>query len=192
MTARAVGLVTVGCSWGGLIALERLLPTVPSRVRAPIVIAQHRVAQASPLASLLGRFTTRPVTEAEDKEAICPDRVYLAPPDYHLLVEPGHFALSTEGPVRYSRPSIDALFESAADAYADRLVAIVLTGANDDGADGARAVARRGGRVVVQNPTTAERDVMPAAALEAVPNATVLPVEEIGLWLADLWREVPA
>jgi len=192
VTTRAVGLVVVGCSWGGLFALERMLPTVPGRVRAPIVIAQHRAAQTSLLASLLGRHTTRPVTEAEDKEAIGPDRVYLAPPDYHLLVEPGHFALSTEGPVRYSRPSIDALFESAADAYAGGLVAVVLTGANDDGADGARAVARRGGRVVVQDPDTAERAIMPAAALAAVPDATVLPVEEIGSWLADLWREVSA
>ena len=186
----AVDLVVMGCSWGGLLALEALLPTIPPAVTAPVVIAQHRSAQDSPLASLLGRHTSRLVCDAEDKERIQSSRVYLAPPDYHLLVEPGRFALSTEGPVRYSRPSIDALFESAADAYADRLVAVVLTGANDDGAAGVRAVARRGGRIVVQDPSTAERDAMPAAALKAVPDATVLPIEEIGPYLDALCREV--
>ena len=185
-----VDLVVVGCSWGGLVALERLLPRIPPDVTAPIVVAQHRGAMVSPLAALLGRFTPRPVTETEDKERICAGRVYLAPPDYHLLVERGHFALSTEGPIRFSRPSIDALFESAADAYASGVVAVVLTGANDDGADGAAAVARRGGRVIVQDPDTADRTDMPLGALRTVPDAVVLPLEAMGLYLRDLCREV--
>ena len=186
----ALDLVVVGCSWGGLMALERLLPRIPLDVQAPVVIAQHRSAALSPLATLLSRHTPRSVCEAEDKEQICPGRVYLAPPDYHLLVERGHFALSTEGPIRYSRPSIDVLFESAADAYAGGVVAVVLTGANDDGAAGAAAVARRGGSVVVQDPATADRRDMPAAALREVPDATVLAVEDIGLYLRERCREV--
>jgi two-component system chemotaxis response regulator CheB len=189
-----VRLVVVGCSWGGLLALERLLPSIPPWMKAPVVVAQHRMAHPSSLAELLSRHAGfgRAVCEAEDKEPIAPGRIYLAAPDYHLLVEPGHFALSTEGPVRYSRPSIDALFESAADAYADGLAAVVLTGANDDGADGVRAVARRGGLVMVQDPATAERPEMPRAALAAVPSALVLTVEEIGGHLGELCREVPA
>ena len=187
-----VDLVVIGCSWGGLMALERLLPRIPPAVRAPIVVAQHRGAALSPLAALLARHTPRPVRETDDKERITPGRVYLAPPDYHLLVERDRFALSTEGPIRFSRPSIDALFESAADAYTAGVVAVVLTGANDDGAIGAMAVARRGGRVVVQDPATADRDAMPAATLRAVPDATVLPVEQIGDHLCRLsTAEVP-
>jgi two-component system chemotaxis response regulator CheB len=179
-------LVVIGCSWGGLMVLEQLLPRIPPAVRAPIVVAQHRGVAPSWLATLLARHTPRPVSETEDKERIIPGQIYLAPPDYHLLVERGHFALSTEGPIRFSRPSIDALFESAADAYASGVAALVLTGANDDGALGAAAVARRGGHVIVQDPTTADRAAMPLAALAAVPDATVLPVDQIGDHLGRL------
>jgi two-component system chemotaxis response regulator CheB len=186
----AVELVVVGCSWGGLVALERLLPGLPPDMRTPVVVVQHRNAQASPLASLLARYTTRPVCEAEDKEAIVAGRIYLAPQGYHLLAERGHFALSTEGPVQYTRPSIDALFESAADAFADRVVGVVLTGANDDGAAGLAAIVRRGGHAIVQDPATAERAAMPRAALAAVPDAVVLPVEDIGPHLGELCRGV--
>jgi two-component system chemotaxis response regulator CheB len=145
-------IVVVGCSWGGLVALERLLPSLPPEVTAPVVIAQHRSTAVSALASLLSRFTTRPVHEADDKQPIAPGSVYLAPPGYHLLVERGRLALSTEGPVRHSRPSIDVLFESAADAYGSGVIGVVLTGANEDGATGLATVVDRGGRAIVQDP----------------------------------------
>jgi two-component system chemotaxis response regulator CheB len=127
-------LVVVGCSWGGLAALERLLEDLPADFPAAVVIAQHRAIDAGEgmLADLLRRQSALPVEDAEDKDALEPGHVYIAPPDYHLLVESGSLALSTEGAVAYSRPSIDVLFESAADAYRDRLVAVVLTGANID------------------------------------------------------------
>ena len=184
-------LIVVGCSWGGLAAAGSLLNSLPA-VDAAVVIVQHRGAGRSMLASLLEHRTGRTVEEAEDKAPLEPGRVYLAPPGYHLLVDRGHLALSTEAPVRYSRPSVDVLFESAAAAYGPGVVAVVLTGANSDGAVGVVRVAQRGGRVVVQDPATAERPEMPAAALATGIEATVLPVEEIGPFLAFLCGDKPA
>jgi two-component system chemotaxis response regulator CheB len=123
------------------------------------------------------------VREVDDKEAIEPRHVYLAPPDYHLLVERGSFALSTDERVQHARPSIDVLFESAADAYGERVIGIVLTGANEDGAAGLARIADRGGLAIVQDPESAERRAMPDAAI-AAGTPTVLPLEEIGPFVA--------
>jgi two-component system chemotaxis response regulator CheB len=112
--------------------------------------------------------------------------VYVAPPDYHTLVEPGYFSLSTEAPVRYSRPSIDVTFSSAADAYAHRAVGVILTGANADGALGLRRISDRGGLALVQDPESAESATMPAAAQRAVPRARVMPLPAIAAYLAAL------
>lgn len=163
-----------------------MLDHVPADLPAPIVVAQHRLHNASNLAELLARHTTWPVCEVEDKEPIGVGHVYLAPPGYHLLIDGHRFALSTEGPVRHSRPSIDVLFESAADAFTHRVVGIVLTGANADGAEGLVRIARRGGAAIVQDPTTAERPDMPEAALATGVGATVARLEEIGPLLSDL------
>jgi two-component system chemotaxis response regulator CheB len=181
-------LVVVGASWGGLHAVGTLLATLPDELDAPVVIAQHRTAdpRANGLSELLGLQTRRALCEPDDKEELRPRTVYLAPSDYHLLVEPGSLALSLEARIQYSRPSIDVLFESAADAYGSELVAVVLTGANDDGAAGAAAVARAGGVVVVEDPATAERAEMPRAALAQVPSALVRPLERIGETLREL------
>jgi two-component system chemotaxis response regulator CheB len=184
-------LVVVGCSWGGLEALGVLLRTLPREVELPVVVVQHRAASSTRLATLLDRHTLRPVCDAEDKMALRPGHVYLAPPGYHLLVERGHLALSTEGPVRHSRPSIDVLFESAAEAYRQAAVGIILTGLNDDGARGLAAIASRGGMAIVQDPGTAERRQMPDAALAAVP-ALILTVEEMGPHLATLYAPARA
>ena len=139
------------------------------------------------LAGLLGERSQLPVREAEDKEPIEPGTVYLAPPDYHLLVEKdGHLSLSSEEPVHFSRPSIDVLFESAADAYGAGLVAAVLTGANSDGARGLRTVVDAGGTALVQRPDTAFASMMPAAALEACPSARTLTLQEIGEYLVHV------
>src|SRR3954452_15918529 len=175
------GMIVMGASWGGLQALEVVLRGVPHDFPAPIAITQHRAADSTTgaLQQMLAHHSGHDVCEPGDKDPIEAGRVYVAPPDYHLLVEPDGFALSTEGPVRYSRPSIDVLFESAADVYRDALVAVILTGANDDGADGMQRVRRRGGLTIAQDPATAARPEMPSAAIATGAVQEGLPLEEI-------------
>ena len=184
----AYELVVVGCSWGGLAALGRLLDHLPEDVDLPIVVAQHRGPDSlrGVLEATLRRRRPRPVVEVEDKDPIAPGRVYLAPPDYHLLVEPGSFALSVDEHVQYARPSIDVLFESAADAYGARVIGVVLTGANADGAAGLARIAERGGAAIVQDPSRSLRRAMPDAAIAATTADAVLPLEEIGNFLFGL------
>jgi two-component system chemotaxis response regulator CheB len=181
-------LIAMGASWGGLTALETVLRGLPREFRTPIAIAQHRAVDSGSgaLTNLLSQHSGRDVCEAGDKDPIEPGRVYIAPPDYHLLVEPDGFALSTEGAVHYSRPSIDVLFDSAADVHGDRLVAVILTGANDDGAYGIQRVRRRGGLTIAQDPETAEKRDMPDAAIVTGDVQKVLPLDEIGPYLADV------
>jgi two-component system, chemotaxis family, protein-glutamate methylesterase/glutaminase len=181
-------IVAIGCSWGGLEALSALLEGLPDELPVAVVIVQHRLHRPSELASLLAAHTTWPVCEADDKEGISPCRVYLAPPGYHLLVDGDRFALSTEAPVRNSRPSVDVLFESVAAAYGPRVIGVVLTGANDDGAEGLRQVVAAGGAAVVQDPATAERPTMPRAALATGIEATVVALRDLGPTLAAVAR----
>lgn len=188
MTSGSFPIVAIGCSWGGLDALSALLEGLPDELPAAVVIVQHRLHRPSELAALLARHTTWPVCEADDKEGISPQRVYLAPPGYHLLVDGDRFALSTEAPVRNSRPSVDVLFGSVAAAYGPRVIGVVLTGANDDGAFGLREVVAAGGVAVVQDPATAERPTMPRAALATGVEATVAPLAELGATLAEVTR----
>ena len=180
-------IIVVGTSWGGLRALKALIGALPPAFAIPIVIVQHRHRDSDgALANLLQECTPLRVCEVDDKQPIVPAHVFVAPPDYHLLVERGSLALSTEAPVRYSRPSIDVTFSTAADAYADRAVGVVLTGANADGAVGlARIVARRG-LGFVQDPADAASPTMPAAAAAAVPKARVLSIPEIAQALGAL------
>lgn len=180
-------LVVIGASQGGLRALEAILLGLPKQFPLALVIAQHRHSVSEGhLAAYLQRQSALPVVEVQDKQAIVAGQVYLAPADYHLLVEPGHFALSTEAPVTYARPSIDVLFESAADAYEKQVIGIILTGANHDGAEGLAKVAAYGGVAIVQDPATAESRTMPTAAIKAVPAAKVLPLPEIVPFLINL------
>ena len=140
----AFALVVVGASLGGLHALEILLAGLPAHFPLPVVIGQHRREDADgALCMALRRRSALPVGEAEDKEAIVPGRVYVAPAGYHLLVEEGRFALSTEAPVAYARPSIDVLFESAADVYEAGVIGVILTGASKDGSHGAARIRGR-------------------------------------------------
>jgi two-component system, chemotaxis family, protein-glutamate methylesterase/glutaminase len=186
-------LIVVGASWGGLQAVGRLLETLPAELDVPIAIAQHRGADSARprLASLLQASGVRPVRDVTDKDLIEPRIVYLAPPDYHLLVERGRFALSTDERVNYARPSVDVLFESAADAYGPAAIGIVLTGANEDGAAGLAAIKQAGGVAIVQDPRTAERARMPEAALAATNADVVLPLDEIGPFLRGLCLGTP-
>jgi len=184
-------LVVIGASWGGLDALERVLNGLPAGFQTPIAIAQHRSADGGSggLARLLGVHTELPVVDVEDKQPIEPGRVYLAPPDYHLYVDEDGFSLSVDDAVLYSRPSIDVLFESAADQYRERLIAVVLTGANEDGAHGIAQVKRLGGYAIVQNPVEAERPEMPRAALRAAKPDRVLSLSAIPGALVELCRD---
>jgi two-component system chemotaxis response regulator CheB len=177
-------LVVIGCSLGGMHALEVILTTMPRNFCVPIAVVQHRHrASNETLPSHFRRFSRLPVVDVEDKQWIRPGTVYLAPANYHLLVERGEFSLSVDEKVRHSRPSVDVLFQSAADAYGERVIAVVLTGANDDGACGVQRVKSRGGLVVVQDPDTAEAPQMPRAAIEAVAVDQVLNLDQIASYL---------
>jgi two-component system, chemotaxis family, protein-glutamate methylesterase/glutaminase len=181
-------VIAVGASWGGLDAVGSLLEGIPPELDQAIVIAQHRSPESvrGMLEGLLQRHSDRPVTEPGDKEPVEPRHVYVAPSDYHLLVDGRRFSLSVEERVQYARPSIDVLFESIAEAYRDGAIGIVLTGENADGAAGLAAIKRNGGVAVVEDPRTAARKTMPEAALAAVDADAVLPVGEIGEFLRVL------
>jgi two-component system chemotaxis response regulator CheB len=177
----AYRIVVVGTSWGGLAALRELVSCLPADLPLPVAIVQHRHKHSDQsLALFLQDRSHMPVCEVEDKAPIERGKVYVAPSDYHLLVEADSFALSVDDPIRYSRPSIDLLFASAADSFGAATIGIVLTGANADGSEGLKRIVERGGLALVQEPATAESPTMPAAALKAVPTAKVLTVAEIG------------
>jgi two-component system, chemotaxis family, protein-glutamate methylesterase/glutaminase len=183
-------LIVLGCSMGGMAAMEQIFSVLPADFPVPIVVAQHRYrTSGEALPSFLRRHSKLNVVDALDKQWIHPGNVYLAPADYHLLVDrDGELSLSVDAAVAYSRPSIDVLFESAADAYLAGTVAVVLTGANADGARGAKRIKERGGFVVVQDPQTAESPEMPSAAIAATRVDRILPLNRIGPFLVELCR----
>jgi two-component system chemotaxis response regulator CheB len=188
MTARPAKAVVIGTSAGALEALSAILPALPADYALPIMIVVHVPPdKKSILAELFQAKCRIDVHEAEDKEPISGGTAYFAPPDYHLLVEADKsLSLSVDEPVLYSRPSVDVLFESAADAYGPDLIAIVLSGANQDGAKGLKAVAEAGGTAIVQNPAGAYASAMPEAAIAECPGARVLSLNEIALYLQDI------
>lgn len=188
MTDAMASAVVIGASAGAVEALSTILPALSEDYRLPIMVVVHVPPdRRNRLAELFAAKCRVKVCEAADKEPVCAGTVYFAPPDYHLLVERnGTLSLSCDDPVLYSRPSIDVLFESAADAYGASLVAVVLTGANHDGAAGAKAVIEAGGRVVVQQPRDAHAQAMPAAAIAKCPGAEVLSLGQIAAYLQEL------
>ncbi len=189
---RRYDLVAMGASAGGLVAVSTILALLPSDFTIPIAVVQHRAKESELLAALLQDSTELKVVEVEDKQPITPGYVYVAPPDYHLLIDQGTFALSTDELVLFSRPSIDVFFDSAADAYGAGVVGIVLTGANSDGSKGLKKIVERGGQAFVQDPATAEVEVMPATARKLVPKARVATLEGIAehlLRLNDVQRK---
>jgi two-component system chemotaxis response regulator CheB len=181
MNERRGHLVAIGASWGGLEVLRTILQRLPAGLDAALVVAQHRSPDSHPTAfrDLLGAVTVLRVREAEDKDELQPGTVYVAAPDYHVLVDENRLSLSTDEPVQYARPSIDVLLQTAAESYRDRCVGVVLTGANDDGARGLARVVELGGLAIVQDPASAVRAEMPAAALLAVPGALVADPEGV-------------
>jgi two-component system, chemotaxis family, protein-glutamate methylesterase/glutaminase len=187
MTRRAFQAVAMGASAGALDALSTVLGKLPRSFPLPLLIVTHLPPDKdSVLSSLLAAKCQIAVREAEDKEPIVAGVAFIAPPDYHLLVEKdGRLSLSSDEPVQFSRPSIDVLFESAADAYGETLIGIILTGANNDGARGLHAVADAGGAVVVQRVDLAYASEMPRAALAACPTAREMTLEEIATYLCE-------
>lgn len=186
--SRGARLIVIGASAGAVDALSSILPTLPKDYPIPVAVAVHLPPdRGSVMAELFQAKCAIDVREVEDKEPLRPGAAWFAPPDYHVLVESdGRLSLSADEPVHYSRPAIDVLFESAADAYGPDVVGVILTGANADGARGLRAVQLAGGVAVVQTPDRAYATAMPQAALEACPGAHVLNLDQIAGFLREL------
>jgi two-component system, chemotaxis family, protein-glutamate methylesterase/glutaminase len=193
MTSAATGpidAVVIGASAGGVEALNRLLPALPGDFAAAVLIVVHvRQGQPSLLPDLFSQRCALKVSEPFDKDEIAPGTIYFAPPGYHMLVESEggeapSIALSVDPPVRFSRPSVDVLFDSAAHAYGERLLGIVLSGANDDGAHGARAIVEAGGRCWAQDPQTCFAPAMPLAAIAAGAHE-ILTLDQMAMRLAQ-------
>lgn len=182
-------MIVIGGSLGGMEALSEVLAALPGDFPLPIAVVLHRHKDSiGMLVPMLQRESSLPVREVEDKALIEGRCVHICPPDYHLLIDEGCFSLSTDDLVHFARPSLDVLFESAADVLGPRAVAVVLTGAGSDGALGAQRVAAAGGTVLVQNPSTAQAPWMPSAALAACPTAQSIPLGEIAPALVRLAR----
>jgi len=185
--------LVVGASAGAVEALNQLLPAVPKTARIPVVVVVHLPAsRPSLLPEVFAPRCAARVREPEDKEPVTAGSIWFAPSNYHLLLEADRtFAFSTDLPVNFSRPSIDVLFESAADVFGAALGCIVLTGANEDGAHGASVVRRRGGLVIVQDPSTAEAKQMPLAAINRANPQIIATLPEISALIALATRAAP-
>jgi two-component system chemotaxis response regulator CheB len=167
--------------------MMKLLGGLPKDFPIPIVVVQHRSKDSDRLlVQLLQDATPLNVCEVEDKDSLCAGTVHIAPANYHILIEPGHASLTTDEAVRFSRPSIDVMFSSAADAYGPEAIGVVLTGANEDGASGLAHIVKRGGLALIQDPKTAEIPIMPDAAIRAVPGAEVLGLTALAPRLIEL------
>jgi two-component system chemotaxis response regulator CheB len=183
----AFQFVAVGASLGGLHALKTVFSALPGDFPLPIAVVQHRsVDGTGDLTPLLSRVMSLPVLEVDDKQPIEEGRVYVCPANYHLLVDDGRFALSTDAPVLHARPSIDVLFESAAEFFGSGVIGVLLTGMSRDGSAGLRKIKAAGGCVVVQDPSAAEAQVMPRTAIESVDVDRILPLQEIAPFLRAL------
>ncbi len=181
-------LIVIGASAGGLSALEKLLTPLPADFGIPIVVVQHVSPHSeSYLPTYLNDRAQLKVKEADEKEVVKPGTVYIAPPNFHVLMEEDHsISLSVEEKVNFSRPSIDVLFETATDVFRNKLIGIVLTGGNQDGALGLKAIKDNGGLTIVQSPEEAQVSVMPDIAIKTTNPDHILPLEKISSLLIKL------
>lgn len=184
----AYDVLAIGSSWGGVDLLMRLVRELPEGWTLPVVIVQHQHPNSGPaLERILGKLTRLTVRDVEDKDKLEPGHIYIAPANYHLLIEDdGCFSLTIEAPVKYCRPAVDVTFASLARVYQQRCIGLVLTGANDDGADGVRIIKMAGGHVLAQLPASAEAPAMPAAAIATGAVDQVLEPAEIVPYLRRL------
>jgi two-component system chemotaxis response regulator CheB len=182
--------IVIGTSIGGLKALQELLAPLPDDFALPIIVVQHRPPAPNDFFTFsLNEACQLTVKEAEEKEPVKPGVVYLAPANYHLLVEADKtLSLSIDAKVYYSRPSIDVLFETASEVYRSGLIGVILTGANDDGTIGLKKIKEKGGLAIVQDPTTAEVETMPLSAIRTNSVDKILPPAEIPLFLIQLLK----
>lgn len=186
--ARCFDAIVIGASTGGVQALKTLIGALPVDFPVPVLIVQHISADAgNGMARLLDNICAIAVKEADELDVPAPGTVYLAPPNYHLLVEQdASLSLSADPPVSYARPSVDVLFESAAAAFGAGLIGVILTGANHDGAHGAQVLKRRGGVLIVQDPADADARQMPEAALAATTADHIVTLDNMAALLLHL------
>jgi len=173
--------IVIGVSSGGLNAMKILFSLLPADFSMPIIVVQHVGARSENVwIQLLNNHCKVEIKEADEKEKIEKGKIYVAPPNYHLLIEKNKtFSLTVDERVNYARPSIDVLFETASEAYQKHLIGVVLTGANNDGSNGIKCIKERGGLTIVQQPDTAESSYMPASAIATSQPDYILPLEEI-------------
>ncbi len=185
---RQIEAVAIGCSAGGIKALHDILPHLPADLGVPVIVVCHSGPSARDLlSSVLRRDCRMPLTEAEERSPILPGHIYVAPADYHLLVEADFtFSLSVDSRVNNVRPAIDPLLESAADTWGAGLLAVLLTGSNDDGANGMAAVRQAGGTCIVQDPADATAETMPRAAIARGGADWIAPLDRIAFLITSL------
>ena len=183
--------IVIGVSSGGMNAMKLLFSGLPVDFSIPVIIVQHISSLSNNnWINILNKMSCLNIKEADEKEKIEKGNIYVAPPNYHLLIEKNKtFSLTIDGRVNFARPSIDVLFESAADAYKTRLIGVILTGANGDGTIGIKRIKESGGLTIVQNPLTAEAAYMPASAIAAGKPDYVLPLEDIADLLIKIHKQ---
>ena len=180
--------IVIGVSSGGMSALRYLFSAIPFDFSLPVIVVQHVGARSdNTWIELLNELSNLNVKEADEKETIKPGNVYIAPSNYHLLIEKERsFSFTIDERVNFARPSIDVLFESAAEAYKNSLIGVVLTGSNNDGTDGIKRIKDYGGLTIIQDPATAESSYMPSSAIAAIQPDHILPLEKIAELLISL------
>jgi two-component system chemotaxis response regulator CheB len=183
--------IVIGLSSGGLKALKFIFSALPANFSLPIIIVQHISPRSdNQWITLLNDKSNLNIKEADEKEKIEKGNVYIAPPNYHLMIERNKtFSLTIDERVNYARPSIDVLFESAAEAYKNKLIGVILTGSNSDGANGIKRIKEYGGLAIIQNPETAESSYMPASAIAAIQPDSILALEDIAVLLIKLDKQ---
>ncbi|MBA3900262.1 MAG: chemotaxis protein CheB [Bacteroidetes bacterium] len=172
--------------------IRKILTDLPKGFSLPVIIVEHISPNSDNFwIKSLNKICKLMVKEADEKEKIKKSTVYIAPPGYHLLIEQDFtFSLSSDERVNFSRPSIDVLFETAADAYKESLIGIILTGANNDGAKGLKMIKKNGGLTIVQDPSGAEVDIMPLAAILSAKPDFILAIKEIAPKMIDLQKKI--
>jgi two-component system chemotaxis response regulator CheB len=184
--------IVIGVSSGGLNAMKVMFSLLPKEFNTPIIIVQHIGVRSDNFwIQLLNDKSNLYIKEADEKEKIENGKVYIAPPNYHLLIEKDKtFSLTIDERVNYSRPSIDVLFESAAEAYKNKLIGVVLTGSNNDGTNGIKRIHEWGGLTIIQNPESAESSYMPKSAIAAIKPDYILSLEDIAELLIKLDKQI--
>jgi len=183
--------IVIGVSSGGLKAMKVMFSLLPSNFKMPIIIVQHIGSRSENIwIQLLNDKSQLEIKEADEKEQIENGKAYVAPPNYHLMIEMDKtFSLSIDERVNFARPSIDVLFESAAEVYQDKLIGIVLTGSNNDGTKGIKRIKECGGLTIIQHPDTAESSYMPSSAIAAIRPDYILPLEDIVQLLIEIDKQ---